>query len=118
MKRRDFLVAGVVLAAALGLALLGFALRGGGDEVRIYLDGALYATMPLDEDGLLTVEGPDGGVNVVEVAGGRVRMREANCPTQTCVGCGWRGPDDVRALPDAAWIVCLPNRVSVELAVD
>ncbi len=117
MKRRDLWVIGGVLAAAMVLALFGFALRGGDDEVRVYLDGALYATMPLNEDNVLTVEQPGGELNIVEVAGGGVRMREANCPTQTCVGCGWRYPDDVRLLPDAAWIVCLPNRVSVELAV-
>lgn len=118
MKRRDIIVIGAVLLAALGLALLGFALRGGGEEVRVYLDGALYAVLPLDEDTALVIEQPGGAVNIVEVSGGGVRMREANCPTQTCVACGWRYPDDVRALPDAAWIVCLPNRVSVELAAD
>lgn len=117
MKRRDLWVIAAVFAAALGLALLGTVLRGGGDEVRVYLDGSLYATLPLNEDGVLVVEQPGGEVNIVEVAGGCVRMREANCPTQTCVGCGWRSADDARLLPDAAWIICLPNRVSVELGV-
>lgn len=118
MKRRDIFVIGYVFAAALGLALLGFALRGGDGEVRVYLDGALYAALPLDEDTTLTVEQPGGAVNIVEIADGGVRMQHANCPTQTCVSCGWRYPDDVRLLPDAAWIVCLPNRVSIELAAD
>lgn len=116
MKRRDLWVIGIALAAALVLALLAFAHVRGGDEVRIYLDGELYAALPLGEDTELVIEQPGGGVNIVEIAGGGVRMRQANCPTRTCVGCGWRYPDDVRALPDAAWIVCLPNRVSIELA--
>lgn len=118
VRRRDIWVIGTILLAALALAALGFALRGGGDVVRIYLDGELYATLPLDEDCEFPVEQPDGAVNVIEIADGGVRMKHANCPNQTCVGCGWRYPDDVRALPDAAWIVCLPNRVSVELAAD
>lgn len=116
MKRRDLWIICGVLAAALGLALLGLALRGEGDEVRVYLDGALYATLPLDEDTTLTIAQSGGEVNIIEVAGGCVRMQHANCPTRTCVACGWRCPDDARLLPDAAWIVCLPNRVSIEVA--
>lgn len=115
MKKRDFLVAGVVLLAAVCL-LFGWWMFAGGDcgEARVYLNGELYAVLPLDIDGEITVEGADGARNVIEVRNGRVRMQSSTCPNQTCVSCGWREPGEA-LLPDMRWIVCLPNRVSIEL---
>lgn len=88
MKRRDVWVMGIIMLLALGGALLSFALRGSGNEVRVYLDGELYATLPLDEDQEFIVEQPGGTVNIIEIAGGGVRMKHSTCPNQICVDCG------------------------------
>ena len=117
MKRRDLWIIGAILLVAGVLMAIEFGQRGQAEVARVYLDGALYASLPLTEDTELVVEQPNGAVNIIEVAGGGVRMRASTCPTQTCVDCGWRYPADV-LLPDAAWIVCLPNRVSIELATE
>lgn len=115
MKKRDFWVVGAVMLTAL-LATIVWQLSTSETDgtARVYLDGALYAVLPLDENTELSVEGKDGSCNVVEVSEGRVRMKCATCPNQTCVSCGWRALEDA-LLPDARWIVCLPNRVSIEL---
>ena len=106
----------IALALICSLCLFFWPKSDAGQVCVVSWDGG-EVTLPLAQTDTLTVE--SHGIRLtVAVADGGVRMRQANCPTQTCVGCGWRYPDDVHALPDAAWIVCLPNRVSVELAID
>ncbi|MDO4849898.1 MAG: NusG domain II-containing protein [Coriobacteriia bacterium] len=63
--------------------------------------------MSLDEDGELTVTS-SAGTNVVQVEGGRVRVREADCPNQDCVSQGW--VDDA-----SQQIVCLPHKLYVSI---
>ncbi len=115
MRARDWIVIGAIALLALMLfavSALGFENSG---MVRVYRDGALYTELSLDRDEIITVTGEGGAFNQVEVKNGAVRMKDANCPDKTCVACGWRNPADRQLLPDERWIVCLPNRVSVEL---
>ena len=90
-----------------------------GTEVNYAVDGVQYAELPLGADDEVVITQANGARNCVEIRDGQVRMREANCPTGSCVACGWLDPADeaVRLLPDARWIICLPNRVSVELVL-
>lgn len=67
-------------------------------------DGHTY-TMPLSEDGTLTVAS-SAGTNVVEVQGGKVRVSEADCPNQDCVEQGWVSKAGQQ-------IVCLPHKLVV-----
>ncbi|MBE6575447.1 MAG: NusG domain II-containing protein [Ruminococcaceae bacterium] len=116
MRARDWIVIGAIALLALVLfavSALGFGGEGG--VVRVYRDGTLYTELSLDRDEIITVMGEGGAFNQVEVKNGAVRMKDANCPDKTCVACGWRNPADRQLLPDERWIVCLPNRVSVEL---
>lgn len=46
--------------------------------------------------------------NTVEIEPGRIRVREADCPDQICVDTGWIS-DGARP------IVCLPNRLVIEI---
>ena len=116
VRKKDALIvlaALAIAAAALLTALLG---RGGAvDSVRIYVDGALYAEMPLDEDGEIRVEQADGSVNVVAVEDGAAFMAYSSCKNQLCVQQGRvsAGGWALRAL--GRQVVCLPNRVTVEL---
>lgn len=69
--------------------------------------GNTWRTLDLTQDGVYPVE-PTGGHLVVEVAGGAVRVREADCPDQVCVLTGWISlPGDM--------IVCVPYRVVVQV---
>jgi hypothetical protein len=74
-----------------------------GAEVLIEVGGKPAYTFPLNEDRLVSVDGPYGPT-VVEIRTGKVRIKEAGCPNRLCVKEGWisRGV-----------IVCLPNRIVV-----
>ncbi|SHJ90025.1 hypothetical protein SAMN02745975_03183 [Geosporobacter subterraneus DSM 17957] len=76
----------------------------------IEVDGKPYKTISLGgspKNQLITVETP-AGINLIEVEGNRVRIKEADCRDQLCVKTGW--------LSRANQIsICLPNRVSIKL---
>ena len=116
LRKKDALIVLAALALAAAALLTALWGRGGAaDSVRIYVDGALYAEMPLDEDGEIRVEQADGSVNVVAVEDGAAFMAYSSCKNQLCVQQGRVSAGDwaLRAL--GRQIVCLPNRVTVEL---
>lgn len=119
LKKGDFWVAGGVLLIALILLCSSMLGSAADDRVRVFVDGVQYAELPLGADDEVVITQANGARNCVEIRDGQVRMREANCPTGSCVACGWLDSADetVRLLPDARWIICLPNRVSVELVL-
>lgn len=114
----------VVLAAAL---LASLALAAGGDRLAhaaisdgrrargalaawIEVGGEAPRLVPLAEDRIERIEA--GPVQmVVEVRGGRVRVRESTCPDRFCVRTGWIGR------PGQA-IVCVPGRVVITVVAD
>jgi len=74
-----------------------------GSDVIIEVDGKPAYTLPLNVSRLLSVDGPYGPT-VVEIEGGKVRVKETHCRNQICVREGWvsRGV-----------IVCLPNKLVI-----
>lgn len=53
-------------------------------------------------------EDADGDYNIIEVAGDKIRIKEANCGDQVCVRRGW-------AEKDGETIVCLPHKLVIEI---
>lgn len=78
---------------------------GADDRVLIRQDGRVFAEAELRLDRVLAVPGPLG-VTLVEIRGGRVRVKADPSPRQICVRQGWLAPGQAA--------LCLPNRVSVE----
>lgn len=76
-----------------------------GDRVVIKQEGKVFLDTTPRLDREVSVSGPLG-VTVVEIKGGRVRIKSDPGPRQICVKQGWLGPGQVA--------ICLPNRVSVE----
>jgi hypothetical protein len=74
-----------------------------GTDVVVEIDRKQVYTLPLYVDRLLPVEGPDGGT-IIEIKGGRVRVKEAHCRNRLCVDEGW--------ISKGA-IVCLPNKIVI-----
>ena len=72
--------------------------------VRITVNGQVYGEYPLDED----LEIPIHDTNICVIENGTVYMKSAYCPDQICVK---TKPIHNRA----ASIICLPNKVSVEI---
>lgn len=102
-----FAVLGISIAATAGLSA-----GSGGTIAKIYLEGVCIRTVDLSavsEPYTFTVKG-NAGVNTIEVAHGKIRIKEADCPDQICVHRGW-------ASGSGTPIVCLPNRLVIRIAV-
>ena len=121
MNRKNWLVIAIlVLAAALLLAvtLLDRPMTAvEEDMVIITVDGKEYTRVPLSQPQTVTVAQKDGSVNVVEVSGHGAVMASSTCDNQLCVRMGEVTVDNWEFRPNQQFIICLPNRVSVELAV-
>ena len=97
------LLAGLLLMLPLRLH------RSAGNVAVVRVNGEEVARLPMNEEAEFPVEIDGVVTNVVAVGGGAVRVIEANCPDQLCVRKG-----AARYAGDG--IVCLPNRVVVEVA--
>ncbi len=112
LRTRTWIV--ILLAFALAMALLSALLltkRGEGSVVRIIQDGKVIEEIDLSKvlsEYSFTVEAPGGGYNIITVQPGRIRVSEADCPDQICVGQGWLSD---RAAP----IVCMPHKLMIML---
>jgi len=119
-KKNWVVIAVIVLAAALLLAMT-FLQRPmtavEEDTVIISVDGKEYARVPLSKPRTVTVTQEDGSVNVVEVSDHGAVMAHSTCDNQLCVKMGEVTVDNWEFRPNQQFIICLPNRVSVELAV-
>ena len=105
LKNDILLVAALLLVALAAWGLLRLT-RARGAEAVVTVDGAAVAALPLSEDAVLTVGEGQGFSNVIEVSGGRVRVRDADCPDRLCVRTGW-------VSRDGESIVCLPHKLVV-----
>lgn len=98
----------LVLAAGAAAIFLLWNHGSGGDRVLIKQDGRIFLDTTPRLDREITVPGPLG-TTLVEIKGGRVRVKSDPGPHQICVRQGWLMPGQVA--------ICLPNRVSVERGV-
>lgn len=113
----------IAAVAALALLLLGFAVlrpqvkTAEENMAIITVDGKEYARVPLSRPQTVTVRQKDGSVNVIEVTERGAVMQSSTCGNQLCVKMGEVTLDNWQFRPNQQFIICLPNRVSVELAV-
>lgn len=118
MKKREIvLIAGILLIAAglFGLQLLRAPDESAHWQVKVSVDGAEYVLLDLDSPQRLEIRQPDGKLNCLVIDGQRVYMESANCKNQQCVHQGAVSPENIGGRYLGATIVCLPNRVLVEL---
>lgn len=82
--------------------------RSHGRQVEILQDGKILYTLDLAqaEDQTFTVN-YGGRTNEIEIRDHQIRVKAADCPDQICVYMDWL---------EAAPIVCLPNRLSIQYA--
>ena len=119
MERKNWLIPLAIAVAAAVLLMLSPGLRSTAEEnvVVITVDGEEYARVPLSRPETVTIEQPGGEINVVEVSGQGAVMLSSTCDNQLCVHMGEVTVDNWEFRPNQAFIICLPNRVSVELVV-
>lgn len=121
MNKKNYLVIGGILliaAVMLTLTLLNRPMTVvDEDMVIISVDGKEYARVPLSKPQTVTVAQKDGSVNVVEISDHGAVMLSSTCDNQLCVEMGEVTVDNWEYRPNQQFIICLPNRVGVELAV-
>lgn len=107
IKKADIVLFFVLLAV--GLAISWVSLNSGqtGDKVRISVGGETYGVYDLAQDRTIQVR-QNGHTNNIIIEGGHVSMASSDCANQVCVNTG-----AIYLAGDS--IVCLPNRVMVEI---
>lgn len=81
-----------------------------GNKVKITVSGELYGVYPLDVDEEITIK-HSNHVNHIIIKKGTVQMAYSNCANQICVKEG-------KISRTKETIVCLPNKVLVEILSD
>lgn len=107
IKKADIILLILIVAAGLIISFGPLAKKAGGTDVRVTLDGDTYGIYSLAEGRTITVE-KDGHTNVIVIEDGTVHMESSTCKNQICVKHG-----KISLKGDS--IVCLPNRVVVEI---
>ncbi|MDO4566251.1 MAG: NusG domain II-containing protein [Oscillospiraceae bacterium] len=103
MKKKEvlFLIAAALLA---GVVLLALRLTPGGNTAVVYIDGEKARSISLENEGVYHIE---AALPVtLEVAEGRIRFVNSQCPDLLCEGFGWIGETNDFA-------ACLPAGVVV-----
>ena len=111
------LIVGAAAAAALILRNTDARTADPGREVRIFLDGKLYQTVHLGTPQEIAVRQDNGAVNVIAVDSEGVWMKSSTCRNQLCVEQGKVTYGNYKDRYYGTNIICLPNRVTVELAL-
>ena len=121
MDKKNWLVIIIVAAAVLALLAVSVLARPmtavEEDMVIITIDGKEYTRVPLSRPQTVTVKQDNGCINVIEVSDHGAVMSSSTCDNQLCVQMGEVTVDNWEFRPNQQFIICLPNRVSVELAV-
>lgn len=107
IKKADIVLLIIILAVGIPLSVLSLTAGAAGDKVQISAEGEVYGIYPLDEDCEIEVT-ENGHTNHITIKGGQVSMSYSTCLNQVCVNTG-----AISETKDA--IVCLPNRVVVEI---
>lgn len=98
----------IVILSVLLIALIGFftikSLQYNGKYVEITKNGKMYQSLPINKDKIIDINGK----NVIEIKNKKVYMKSADCENQICV-------NHKRISLVGETIVCLPNKVVVEI---
>lgn len=108
MKRNDFILIAIILVTAAAV-LFGFnIIKKNGDKVVVKVNGKVVKELPLNQETTLKINGVNGGTNILIIKGGHAFITDASCPDKLCV-------KHKQIQYNGELIVCLPNRVTVEV---
>ena len=107
IKKADIVLFFILLI--LGLALSAASLLAGttGQKVQVEVDGKAYGVYSLAENQTIEVK-ENGHINKITIKDGTVQMAYSDCKNQICV-------NDGKISKTNQSIVCLPNKVMVEI---
>ena len=99
----------LMLVVLIGIAAFVFMTNDkAGAKVRVTVDGNEYGQYSLDEDAEIPIEIDGVTANLLEIKAGKADMTEAVCPDKLCV-------HQKAISKNHETIVCLPNKVVVEI---
>ncbi|MCC8066825.1 MAG: NusG domain II-containing protein [Clostridiales bacterium] len=104
MKKADIRLLLIVGAACVVLLIWRSLFQEDGASVVVQVDGEVYGTYSLSKDQTIRIN----DTNVLVISDGEAYMSEANCPDGLCISQG-------HISAEGTMIVCLPNRVVVQI---
>ncbi|MBR7073166.1 MAG: NusG domain II-containing protein [Eubacterium sp.] len=105
MKKHDFIVIGIILAAAAVLFAALHFIPQNGAYVRIETDKKVVETLPLNEDTEYEIK-TENGTNTLVIKDGFAYVSEADCKNQICV-------HHRKISKSGESIICLPHKVVI-----
>ncbi len=106
--RWDFLLIAALLLIACTALLLVHLFSRPGTVVKVAVDGQEIGRYSLSEDASYPISGWNGGSNLLVIENGSAFVRDATCPDKLC-------EHQKKISRSGERIVCLPNRVVVEI---
>ncbi len=103
LKKADITVFAVIIALCIAGGVFIFAINKNASEVIIKQENNIICTLPINKNCEYSVGG-----NVVVIENGKVYMKSADCPDKLCV-------KHKKISKHNETIVCLPNRVVIEV---
>ncbi len=103
MKKRDFILIGVILAIVAVLFVVFALMKEDGAYVVVRVDGDEVARYELSRNGEYSL---NGGTNILKIEDGKAFLTSASCPDHLCVKQG--KIDKTNEV-----ITCLPNKLTV-----
>ena len=101
----DVILIASLLVLSLSVFLITSLSREEGAVAVVSVDGTVVAEYPLSRDGEYSL---NGGTNILAIKDGAAFMKDADCPDKLCIHQKKKSKTGER-------IVCLPNRVMVEI---
>jgi len=111
MKRNDLILAGAILVVAIAALIFLNLNKKEGSTVIVRVDGKVYKEFPLEVDATYEIEGANGGTNLLVIQDGHADIVDASCPDKVCV-------DQMQIDKNGETIVCLPNKIVIEIKGD
>ena len=115
ISRNDVIFLVILLTATAGVLVayertVTRADAGASASVRVTVDGSVYGTYALGEEQEIPIVQDGVTTNVLTIRDGKADMTEADCPDKLCV-------HQKAISKNHEMIVCLPNKVVVEVTV-
>lgn len=120
LKKKDFIIIGVILTIAAILLMVKYLPvdKGSSDYIVIYVGNEEYTRVPVGDKQMITIDQGNGNVNVIEITERGAVMHSSTCANQDCIHEGEVTLDNYNNRVLNNWIICLPNKVSVELVAE
>ncbi len=110
-RKHDLILIGFIFILFLLILLVVRFTKRDGSMVTVSIDGEVKESFPLSKDLEYTIDGYDGGRNTLIIKDGKAYLQESSCPDHLCEKMG-----EIGNVGES--IICLPNRVVVEITGD